>query len=267
MSGARFAVLGAGSILPRAGYGSSGYALCPGEGEPWMLFDCGPGSLRALGALHLGVEDVGAVVLSHYHPDHCLDLCALLFARRNPELRHKPPLEVIGPAGLSSLHAGLGAAYGRWVEDPSVVWREFAVDDAGRWSGALTLGASTVQLAAAANGHTPNAVSWRASLPSGFEFGYTGDSGEVAAVAELCSDVDLLVAECAFPAGQETEHHLTPHSAARLALAARAKSLLLTHFYPAVDPAEAVAQARALGAPAFAAHDGLCLPLVVPTGR
>lgn len=262
MTGARFAVLGAGSILPRAGYGSSGYALCPGEGEPWVLFDCGPGTLRALGALHLGVEDVGAVVLSHYHPDHCLDLAALLFARRNPELRRKPPLEVIGPAGLLDLRAGLGTAFGRWVEDPTVNWREFAVDAGGRWSGALALGASALQLAAAANGHTPNAVSWRVSLPSGFELGYTGDSGEVAAVAELCRDVDLFVAECAFPAGQEAEHHLTPHSAARLALAARAKSLLLTHFYPAVDPAEAVAQARALGAPAFAAHDGLCVSLV-----
>lgn len=264
MTGARFAVLGAGSILPRAGYGSSGYALRPGHGEPWVLFDCGPGSLRALGALHLGVEDVGAVVLSHYHPDHCLDLAALLFARRNPELRRKPPLEVIGPAGLLDLRAGLATAFGRWVEEPSVTWREFAVDGSGRWSGALALGGCTLALAAAANGHTPNAVSWRVSLPSGFELGYTGDSGEVAAVAELCRDVDLFVAECAFPAGQEAEHHLTPHSAARLALAARAKSLLLTHFYPSVDPAEAVAQARALGAPAFAAHDGLCVPLIAP---
>ena len=46
---AELVVLGAGSILPRAGYGCAGYALRPTPDGALTLFDCGPGSLRALG--------------------------------------------------------------------------------------------------------------------------------------------------------------------------------------------------------------------------
>ena len=111
---AELVVLGAGSILPRAGYGCAGYALRPTPDGALTLFDCGPGSLRALGAAGLELGAVERVVLSHYHPDHCLDLFALFFARRNPN--HEPrPLEVIGPAGLERIQSGAEQAFGGWV--------------------------------------------------------------------------------------------------------------------------------------------------------
>src|SRR5829696_8016387 len=109
---AQWRVLGAGSILPRAGYGSSAYALQPATGERSTLFDCGPGTLRALGAAGLGLADVERVVISHFHPDHCLDLLALAFARRNPALRPVPSLELVGPRGLGPWLERAGALYG-----------------------------------------------------------------------------------------------------------------------------------------------------------
>ena len=62
--GATLAVLGAGSILPRVGYGCSGYALRPAPGAPVTLLDCGPGSIRALAGVGVELGEVERVVLS-----------------------------------------------------------------------------------------------------------------------------------------------------------------------------------------------------------
>ena len=61
MAQATLHVLGAGSILPRAGYGCSGYALRPAPGEPVTLLDCGPGSIRALGGAGIDVAEIERV--------------------------------------------------------------------------------------------------------------------------------------------------------------------------------------------------------------
>ncbi|MHC4262529.1 MAG: MBL fold metallo-hydrolase, partial [Planctomycetota bacterium] len=60
-------VLGAGSALPRAGYGPSGYALRPAAGAAWTLLDCGPGTVRMLGQAGIAIEAIERVVFSHWH--------------------------------------------------------------------------------------------------------------------------------------------------------------------------------------------------------
>lgn len=258
---ALLAVLGAGTILPRAGYGAAGYALRPSADARWTLFDCGPGSLRALGELGLGLGDVERVVLSHYHPDHCLDLFALFFARRNPQVRDLPELEVIGPAGLTALVSGGVAALGRWVEDPRARLLEFAVEPNGIWE----VERSGMSLRARPNGHTPHAVSWRVRLPSGFVWAYSGDSGPDPRLVELARGADLFVCESALPDTQPSEHHLTPAEAGRIAHEARVRELLLTHFYPALSPEDALVSAkREYAGPVRAAHDGLVVQLQTP---
>jgi ribonuclease BN (tRNA processing enzyme) len=84
--------------------------------------------------------------------------------------------------------------------------------------------------------------------------GDTGPSGELARWAEGC---DLLLAECSLPESLASAVHLTPERAGALAGDARARRLVLTHFYPPVetsDPAGAAA-ARFAG-PVTAARDG-----------
>ena len=257
-TGATWTVLGAGSILPRAGYGPSGYALRPAPGAPVTLFDCGPGSVRALAGVGIGLAEVERVVVSHFHPDHVLDLFALAFARRNPAFRPAPPLELVGPDGLAELVASGEQVFGRWVRDEARTLRTLPALE-GRPSALATGG---LELAACATGHTPEALAWRCTLPDGSRVAYTGDTGEVAAVAELARGVDLFVAECSFPDEQAQAGHLTPSSAARLARAAGCARLLLTHFYPSQDPEEARrAAARIFTGPIELARDGLELAL------
>ena len=96
---AEWTVLGAGSILPRAGYGCAGHALRSTPGGRVTLFDCGPGTIRALASAGIGLGEVERVAISHFHPDHWLDLLALAFARRNPASQPAPRLELVGPRG------------------------------------------------------------------------------------------------------------------------------------------------------------------------
>jgi len=248
-------VLGAGSILPRDGYGCAGYALRTRPGAPVTLFDCGPGTLRMLPRVGIELAEIERVVLSHFHTDHWLDLYALFFARRNPSLR-AGPLEVIGPAGLRARIAAAPSALGPWVADPSAQLCEVEPDARGR----VQLERDGLKLSATLTGHAPEALAWRADFdtPRGpRSLCFSGDTGENPAVAELAQGADLCVFECSFPDEAAVEHHLTPSSAARLASRARARALLLTHFYPALDPEHARARAAlTYSGPIELARDG-----------
>ena len=248
-------VLGAGSSLPRAGYGCAGYALRPEPGGPVTLLDCGPGSVRSLGTAEIELDAVERVVLSHYHLDHCADLLALAFARRNPFYHGLPPIELIGPRGLTSFLDRAVALAGSSASFGDALVRE--VDPAG---GTLETGGLT--LSWAPTGHTDSSVAWRVTTAAGETLAYSGDSGEVDALVELARSVDLFLCECSFPDGEGVPQHMTPSSAARTASRAGVRALLLTHFYPELDPETArEAAARIFRGPLSAARDGARYPL------
>jgi ribonuclease BN (tRNA processing enzyme) len=260
---ARLHVLGAGTALPRpsrAGrcYGPAGYAYEPVPGGPLTLFDIGPGSVRQLGNLGLELERVERVVLSHFHPDHCLDLFALTFARRNPAFVGQAPLELLGPRGLSAWYESGVASLGEWVRE-----RRLQLVEQGPEAWAAGRDQGGFRLFGVPTGHTPNAMAWRIEAPAhGGALVYSGDSGERPQLAELARDAGLFLCECSFPDGRESEHHLTPSGAARLFRAAGARRLLLTHFYPELDPDRAAEGASSLaGVQVAAAYDGLCVEL------
>jgi len=245
-------VIGAGSILPRAGYGCAGYALGAAEDGPATLFDCGPGTVRALGALGIELTRVTRVVLSHFHPDHCLDLFALAFARTNPNLAGVPAIELVGPRGLGRWLEDGARALGGWTRFRDATVREVEPEPHVQWLELAGLRLSWVH-----NRHTDTSLSWRAELPDGASVTYTGDTCEDPAVAELARETDLFVAECSFPDEAAVPNHLTPSSAARLARDARARRLVLTHFYPETDPEEARrVAARTFAGPIELARDG-----------
>jgi len=260
-------VLGAGSILPRSGYGAAGYALRPAprtSGAPVTLLDCGPGSVRRLADAGIGLEEVRRVVFSHYHLDHCLDLFALFFARLNPAFDPVPPLELVGPVGLRELVEKAPLALGRYARDPNATVHEVELDG----DGVGRFHAPEVELTCRATGHTKEAVAWRASFADGSALAYSGDTGEVDAVAEVARDVDLFLCECSFPDEEATSNHLSPSGAARLAARAGARRLVLTHFYPSMDPAAARATAAAtFDGPIDLACDGARFPVATAAER
>jgi ribonuclease BN (tRNA processing enzyme) len=61
---------------------------------------------------------------------------------------------------------------------------------------------------------------------------YIPDTGKCENAVLLAEDADLLISECAFLPGEESEDwpHLSPQAAADIAIQAKAKKLALTHF-------------------------------------
>ncbi len=257
-------VLGAGSALPAPGRGPAGYALHGGGLDGVTLLDCGPGSIRSLADRGLDLVDVRRVVVSHFHADHVLDLFHLAFARRNPNLDRDalPEVELVGPRGLAELVGVEPGSPGRlgplgplrpWIRDP-----RHRVVEVEPGDGRLELG--DLALAHAAMRHSPEALAWRVEAPSGASLVYSGDTGETPALGELVARggaADLLVAECGLPLDADPAVHLHGAACGRAARDGGARSLLLTHFYPDVDPEAArAAAAGVFDGPVSVAVDG-----------
>src|SRR3989442_15834950 len=104
--------------------------------------------------------------------------------------------------------------------------------------------------------HTSESVALSLTAPEG-RLVYTGDTGPSSELARWASGADLLLAECSLPKEMAMDIHLTPEQAGELARDAKARQLVLTHFYPpgeTSDPAPAAGTGvPRRGAPARAA--------------
>src|SRR5918911_39780 len=80
------------------------------RGGDRLLIDCGEGTQRQL-LRSVGLPDVDAIFLTHYHADHWLGLPGML---KTFDLRGRDkPLDVHGPPGLKQLWSAVGAVVGR----------------------------------------------------------------------------------------------------------------------------------------------------------
>src|SRR5215510_9551479 len=71
MSAMRLTVLGGAAAWPNPGQGCSSYLVSVGDSR--VVVDCGPGTLPEL-RKHVDYQSVDAVIVSHCHSDHVLDL-------------------------------------------------------------------------------------------------------------------------------------------------------------------------------------------------
>ena len=100
----RLDVLGAGPAYTDRP-GATGAAYLVRAGSSSVLLDLGQGSLPRLFA-HLEPSTLGAVAISHLHPDHFIDLVPLRHYLRW-EFQPARRVRVIGPAGLAGRLDGL----------------------------------------------------------------------------------------------------------------------------------------------------------------
>jgi ribonuclease Z len=99
---------GTGGSVPTARRGLP--ALLLRAGGDRLLFDCGEGTQRQLLG-SVGLPELHAVFLTHYHADHWLGLPGML---KTFDLRgREAPLTVYGPPGLRALFDAMRPAYGR----------------------------------------------------------------------------------------------------------------------------------------------------------
>lgn len=227
-------VLGSGTIMQTPERSSAGYLLRSPMAEDPILLDPGPGTLRRLAEARVSLETISRVFVSHFHVDHHADLLALLFARRNPAFRPRSKtFTVVAPRGFRRILDAWQSVYGKWIEEPTLALLELEPGD--RFFDDFTLRARRTR-------HTDHSLCYRFEFPGGKTFTYSGDSDECAELVEAAREADLFACECSLPEHMYAEGHLTPVRAGRVAARAKAKNLLLTHFYPPCDAIDVAAE-------------------------
>jgi ribonuclease BN (tRNA processing enzyme) len=232
----RITVIGCSGSFPGPDSPASCYLVEAGGFA--LLLDLGSGALGAL-QNHIGLYDIDAILFTHLHADHCLDLCGYWVARKYAPDGLKPRIPVYGPRGVA---ARMARAYDL---DPEPGMSE-AFDFRTLTPGTFPVGPFTVT--AAMMNHPVEAYGFRVEH-EGTAIAYTGDTGECEALVGLADGVDLLLAEASFVEreGLPDDVHLTARQAGDYAARADAKRLVLTHLVPWNDAGHTLAEAKSSG--------------------
>ncbi len=214
-------VLGTSAAYPAPGGAASGYLVRHGGFN--LVLDLGTGALSNL-QRHVPLTRIDALVISHEHPDHCLDLYPLwlaLFFHPEPV----PPIPLVSPAGVFDRVARLH----RSDDEVRDMRQRFDVREVEPGA-AVELGPYRIQTRPMR--HLVTTIGVRVET-DGRSLAYTGDTGPTEEVEHLARDVDVLVAENSWLDGQGTgPFHLTARQAGRHAAQAEAGRLVLSHFWP-----------------------------------
>jgi len=234
--GLKLTVLGASAAWSeRPGRPSSCYMLEIGDDA--ILLDLGQGALGSLFP-HRDPSTVRAVVVSHMHGDHHVDLIPL----RNLLYYHYGE-----PRGVAvHLPAGLRERYDAFMGEDGFL--DFMAGD-DVTEGIDRIGPFIVQAHAVT--HAENSHAFRVTDSADGEgpgLVYSGDCGRAEDLLPLIHDGDTLLCE-AFWSTREpipSANHLSAAQAAEVGRRGGASHLILTHVLESYDPQAAVAAARAI---------------------
>ncbi|HUE28931.1 MAG TPA: MBL fold metallo-hydrolase [Solirubrobacteraceae bacterium] len=253
-------VLGKSPSWQDAGGACSGY-LVEEDGYA-LLVDCGNGVFSKLRG-HRDYVDVDAVLVSHLHADHFLDLIPFSYA-----LTYAPrqqPVPVAGWPGTSEparpqLYAPSGAAdmfrqiVGCWGQE-NLVEGAFTLQEYEPWE---ELEAGPLRIRFREVPHFTRTFAIELSTADGSRFTYSADCSPNEQLVEFAKGTDLLLIEATLPRPERTGQrgHLTPSEAGEHARRAGAKRMVITHFSDELDPEWARAQAaEAFDGPVELAHE------------
>jgi ribonuclease BN (tRNA processing enzyme) len=256
----RLTVLGKSPSWQDAGGACSGYLLQ--AGETTVLLDCGNG---VFGKLRQFVDyvDVDAVVLSHLHADHFLDLIpyayALTYAPRQQPVPVPPwpgtddPARprLIGPPGATETFRHITGCFG----DEGLIEKAFRLEEYEP-SSRPEVGPFTFSFHEVPHFTQTFAVKVTAN---GGTFVFGADSSPNSELVEFARECDLLLVEATLPRPERSgiRGHLTPQEAGAHGQNAGAKRLVITHISDELDLVWARRQAsEAFGKRAELAREG-----------
>jgi ribonuclease BN (tRNA processing enzyme) len=239
-------VLGAGpAYTDRRGAAAAAFLLR--DDEVSLLLDLGQGAFPNLAAT-VEPSTLAAVLISHLHPDHFIDLVALRHYLRF-EFEPSRRSTVLGPAGLAERLDALHAEPGFAAASLDVT----ALGEGVRRIGPFVVAAKLIA-------HTDESYGFRVSasggagvaggagaLDGGPGLVYSGDCSRAEDLLPLIRPGDVVLSEATFGAGPVPAGagHITSAEAARVAATGGASRLLLTHVLAGHSRAETLAAAQA----------------------
>jgi ribonuclease BN (tRNA processing enzyme) len=258
----RLTVLGKSPSWQDAGGACSGY-LIEEEGTA-VLVDCGNGVFAKL-RQRIDYVDVDAVVISHLHADHFLDLVPYSYALTYAPRQQPVPVDRWPGTDCPAcpvLHAPPGArelfrrVVGSWG-NADLIEKAFELREYDP-SSEIEIGPIRISFQRVPHFTETFAMSISSTNGSG-RIIYGADSSPTEALEEFARDADLMLVEATLPRPERTgmRGHLTPGEAGGHARAAGAKQLLLVHISDELDWEWARGEAaEAFGGPVEVAREG-----------
>jgi len=213
----KLTVLGCYGTFPGVDGACSGYLLQ--DGRMNILLDCGNGTISRL-QRYLRIEDIDAVILSHLHFDHIADAFTLKYAletkmEKGQKIGRKRLICPSGPLDMA------GELFDGSVFDVVNIKENMEIN----------IGSLCVSFMEMRHLIESYAVIIKNKQS---KFVYSGDTGYCEKLIKAADDADLFLCESTVLKAKEDikpAHHLSAGDAGRIASAANARKLLLTHFW------------------------------------
>jgi len=222
-------VVGSSGTYPIMGRPASGYVISQGDTRVWC--DAGPGTWVTL---PIAQELLTAIVISHEHPDHWLDLVTAFHAiRYGPDPRSGIP--VYAPQSAIARMLGIG---GEEHFPDTFDFRPVAGGDS------IRIGLIEVSFAWTDHSVPTVASRWEAN---GKVLAYSADTGPQGDWEKVASEADLFLCEASYQGDLDDypyQHHLTASLAGAIARRQGSRHLMLTHIPPHFDPTLSVNEAE-----------------------
>ncbi len=232
----RLDVLGSAGTYPTADRPASGYVVSAGTTH--VLCDAGFGTFAEL-TRRMDPDQLDAVVLSHRHPDHCVDFLALHHALSYGPYQRRGLLVFCAPGVEDRLADFLGAGEGH------VFFDVFDFHEVGE-TNHVTVG--SIDLRFAVTSHRVPTIATRFEA-AGRSLAYSADTGPGGGYPELCEDADVMLCEASLEGERDDHHfvhHLTATEAGAIAREAGVQKLILTHLPPSLDPERSRSEATSV---------------------
>lgn len=227
-------VLGAGPAYTNRP-GSTGAAYLVRSDSTAILLDLGQGSFPRIMA-ELEPSELAAVLVSHLHPDHFIDLVPLRHYLRY-EFRPARHVRVFGPSGLADRLDCLHGQAGFTAE---------TLDVAALSAGLVAI--DGIQVEARLVTHTNESYAFRvAASVTDRGLVYSGDCGEANDLVPLIKPGDTLLSEVSFGPGPvpPSAAHLNSEAVGQLAASTGVGRVLLTHLQMGNDEEQTIEAVRA----------------------
>jgi ribonuclease BN (tRNA processing enzyme) len=258
----RVTVLGKSPSWQDAGGACSGYLIQ--EDGTNLLLDCGNGVFGKLRE-RIDYTEVDAVVISHLHADHFLDLVPFSYALTySPKQQPVPvhdwpgtddparPRLIAPPEAGATFRRVVGAWGNEDLIEKAFELEEYAAGDE------VSVGPITASFHPVPHFIDTFAVNLGAQ-GGDVKLSYSADTSPSEEIVEIARDADLMIVEATLPRPERTGHrgHLTPEEAGDHAKRAGAKRVVITHLSDELGEDWAREQAEAgFGGPVEVAREG-----------